>query len=99
MELSSQENVNASLASQGKALYNASCVACHQENGTGNQALGAPNLTDDIWLYQIPGETVRSSVQFTLNNGRAGNMPAWENILGAERVHILAGYVYNLRNQ
>lgn len=99
MELSSQENVNASLASQGKALYNASCVACHQENGTGNQALGAPNLTDDIWLYQIPGETVRSSVQFTLNNGRAGNMPAWENILGAEKVHILAGYVYNLRNQ
>ncbi|MEP4547115.1 MAG: cytochrome-c oxidase, cbb3-type subunit III [Saccharospirillum sp.] len=99
MQLSAQDNVNASLARQGEALYNASCVACHAENGTGNQALGAPNLTDNIWLYRIPGESVRDSVQYTLNNGRAGNMPAWQNILGEERVHILSGYVYDLSNQ
>jgi cytochrome c oxidase cbb3-type subunit 3 len=79
-------------------LYNASCVACHADDGTGNRSLGAPNLTDDIWLYQIPGESVRDSVQYTLNKGRSGNMPAWTNILGEERVHILAGYVYGMSN-
>jgi cytochrome c oxidase cbb3-type subunit 3 len=98
MRLSDQDNVNSSLARQGEALYNASCVACHADDGTGNQSLGAPNLTDDIWLYQIPGESVRDSVQYTLNKGRSGNMPAWTNILGEERVHILAGYVYGMSN-
>lgn len=99
MQLSSQDNVNSSLARQGEALYNASCVACHAADGSGNQSLGAPSLTDDIWLYQIPGESVRDSVQYTLNNGRSGNMPGWINILGEERVHILAGYVFGMSNE
>lgn len=96
MQLSDQDNVNANLASQGEALYNASCVACHGQDGTGNQALGAPNLTDNIWLYHIPGETLRDSVAYTLENGRSGQMPDWAGVLGEERVHILAGYVYGL---
>lgn len=96
MQLSGQDDVNSALASQGEALYNASCAACHGQDGTGNQALGAPNLTDDTWLYRIPGETLRQSVETTLENGRAGNMPAWKDILGEERVHILSGYVYSL---
>jgi len=98
MDLSDQGDVDQALASRGEALYNASCAACHGQDGTGNQALGAPNLTDDTWLYRIPGETLRQSVETTLENGRAGNMPAWESILGEERVHILSGYVYSLSN-
>lgn len=96
MELSNQDGVNANLAARGESLFNASCVACHGSDGTGNQALGAPDLTDNVWLYQIPGETVRTSVQYTLNEGRAGNMPAWQGILGEKRVHLLAGYVFGL---
>lgn len=96
MQLSSQDNVDAGLARQGQALFNASCVACHGSDGTGNQNIGAPNLTDDIWLYRIPGETLRASIQHTLEQGRAGQMPAWINVLGEERVHIVAGYVYSL---
>ena len=96
LEISGQDDVNAQLAAQGEVLFNASCVACHGQDGTGNTMLGAPNLTDNIWLYRIPGETLQQSIQTTLKNGRAGNMPAWKDILGEERVHILAGYVYSL---
>ena len=98
MDLSGQDDVVQALADRGEAIFNASCAACHGQDGTGNQALGAPNLTDDTWLYHIPGETLRQSVETTLENGRAGNMPAWKNILGEERAHIVAGYVYSLSN-
>lgn len=96
MQLSGQDDVDSNLARQGQALFNASCVACHSQDGTGNQALGAPNLTDNIWLYRIPGETLRASVQHTVEQGRSGRMPGWANVLGEERVHIIAGYVYSL---
>jgi len=99
MQLSGQDDINSNLASQGQALFNASCVACHSQDGTGNQALGAPNLTDEVWLYHIPGETLRDSVQYTLEHGRSGRMPDWANVLGEERVHIVAGYVYSLRQE
>lgn len=95
MQLSGH-SVDTALAARGEPLYNATCAACHGQDGTGNQMLGAPNLTNDIWLYQIPGETLRASIAFTLNEGRAGNMPAWRDFLGEERVHILAGYVYGM---
>lgn len=98
MQLSGQGEIDPALADRGESLFNASCVACHGQDGTGNQIMGAPNLTDDTWLYRIPGETLRQSVVTTLENGRAGNMPAWQGILGEERVHIVAGYVYSLSN-
>ena len=45
------QKADAELAAAGKARFQTICVACHGMDGTGNQALGAPNLTDDIWLY------------------------------------------------
>ena len=70
----------------------ATCVACHGPEGKGNQALGAPNLRDDIWLYGGDPDTIYQ----TLMQGRNGMMPAHRSILGEERAHILAAYVYSL---
>ncbi len=68
------------------------CSACHMPDGTGNQTLGAPNLTDDVWLYGSTIETIRT----TINEGRNGQMPAHGNLLGENRTKILAAYVYSL---
>lgn len=80
------------LVTQGKAIFEKNCVVCHGANGQGNQDVGAPNLTDNIWLYGGDRETVRT----TLRNGRAGVMPHWDNKLGNERIMLLAAYVYSL---
>ncbi len=74
----------------GKARF-AICAACHGEDGKGNQTIGAPNLTDDIWLYGGTEQAVRQ----TIVNGRHGVMPAhaW---LGEDKVRLLAAYVYSL---
>ncbi|WP_447555357.1 cytochrome-c oxidase, cbb3-type subunit III [Vreelandella sp. EE22] len=84
-------------AEGGEATYSSFCVACHAPNGTGNQALGAPNLTNDTWLYQAPGQSVADAVRQTLTDGRRGQMPAQAPFIGAERVHLVAAYVYSLR--
>ncbi|QJQ96800.1 MULTISPECIES: cytochrome-c oxidase, cbb3-type subunit III [Halomonadaceae] len=84
-------------ASQGQTIFAASCAACHGAEGQGNQALGAPNLTNDIWLYQAPGQSVADSVRQTLRNGRNGHMPAQAAYIGEDRVHLVAAYVYSLR--
>jgi cytochrome c oxidase cbb3-type subunit 3 len=55
------------------------------------QALGAPNLTDNIWLYG--GSPLQ--IQQTVRGGRNGEMPAWGERLGAAKVHLLAAYVYS----
>ncbi|MEJ2602814.1 MAG: cytochrome-c oxidase, cbb3-type subunit III [Gammaproteobacteria bacterium] len=68
------------------------CAACHGPNGRGNQALGAPNLADDIWLYGGSREAIIE----TIVQGRQGVMPAHEDLLGENRVHVLAAYVYSL---
>jgi cytochrome c oxidase cbb3-type subunit III len=81
------------LAAAGMAHYNSICVACHGTDGKGNAMLGAPDLTNDIWLY---GKSVEE-VGFTVRNGRAGNMPAHAGILGTEKAAIVAGYVNGLR--
>ncbi|SFU84014.1 cytochrome-c oxidase, cbb3-type subunit III [Halomonas korlensis] len=86
-------------AEQGAAVYASVCAACHMPDGTGNQALGAPNLTNDTWLYQAPGQSVADSVRQTLRNGRNGHMPAQAAYIGEERVHLVAAYVYSLRLQ
>ena len=76
----------------GQAQYNTLCVACHGVEGTGNPMLGAPNLTNDIWLYGGSAD----EIAFTLTNGRNGNMPAFAEVLDEEKIHILAGYVNSL---
>jgi Cytochrome c, mono- and diheme variants len=59
-------------------------------------ALGAPNLTDDVWLYKQPNLTVIESVKLTLRHGRQGVMPAQLPRLGEDKVHLLTAYVYSL---
>ncbi|MDV2856921.1 cytochrome-c oxidase, cbb3-type subunit III [Oceanimonas sp. CAM02] len=81
-------------AQKGQARFGI-CAGCHGVDGKGNPALGAPNLTDNIWLY---GGS-RAAVEDSIRNGRAGVMPAWNDILGEDKVHLLASYVYSLSNE
>jgi len=76
----------------GKKVFSATCSACHSADGTGNTLLGAPNLTDDNWVYG----SSQLQVMYTVRNGRNGIMPAFEHILGNEKVHLLATYIYSL---
>ncbi|ARU29992.1 cytochrome-c oxidase, cbb3-type subunit III [Cellvibrio sp. PSBB006] len=91
LQMSGQEH-DAAKAELGAKLFNQNCVACHGVDGKGNQALGAPNLTDDIWLYGGEPQDIRA----TLRNGRNGVMPAQQELLKADRIHLLAAYVYSL---
>jgi cytochrome c oxidase cbb3-type subunit 3 len=79
-------------AAKGAPLFAQACAACHMADGTGNEMVGAPNLTDNIWLY---GGS-EGKINFTIEHGRAGVMPAWKEILGEDKVHVLSGYVYSL---
>ncbi len=87
-------DVNAELAEQGKAKFDMFCVGCHMPEGTGNTAMGAPNLTDNIWLYGGTAKAIKTSIAM----GRAGRMPAHAEFLGEAKVHILAAYIYSLSN-
>ncbi|MGA2549175.1 MAG: cytochrome-c oxidase, cbb3-type subunit III [Burkholderiaceae bacterium] len=80
-------------AALGKPKFEV-CAACHGADGKGNQALGAPDLSDQVWLFGGDVETIMQ----TVNNGRESVMPAHEEILGPDRVHLLAAYVWSLSN-
>ncbi len=82
-------------AEAGKAKFETFCAACHLPTGTGNPALGAPNLTDKVWLY---GGSPKSIAK-TITGGRNGQMPAHKDFLGEDKVHLLAAYVYSLSQQ
>jgi cytochrome c oxidase cbb3-type subunit 3 len=77
------------LAAAGKARFTTICAACHGVDGKGNIALGAPNLTDGIWLY---GGTLEDVIA-TVTNGRSGKMPAWGPILGNDRARLVEAWV------
>lgn len=94
LKISGNEH-NAEMAENGEVIFTQMCSACHGTDGTGNISLGAPNLTNNIWLYDNPEQDLKRDIITTLNNGRAGNMPAWEPILGKEKAHLLAGYIYS----
>jgi len=83
---------DAAQAAKGKEQFMTICVACHGPDGKGNQALGAPNLTDDIWLYGSAPATIEEG----LRKGRNGQMPAHADILGPAKAHVVAAYVYSL---
>jgi cytochrome c oxidase cbb3-type subunit 3 len=83
---------DAGLATRGKALFAANCAACHGADGTGNQMLGAPNLTDSNWLFGSSLQTIEQ----TIEQGRNGHMPAQKGNLSADKIHVLAAYVYGL---
>jgi cytochrome c oxidase cbb3-type subunit 3 len=84
--------VDEGLASAGKARFEQVCAACHTPAGTGNPALGAPNLTDGTWLYGSSAQTIKETVA----KGRQGVMPPHRDFLGEDKVHLLAAYVYSL---
>jgi len=88
----SGRNVDTEAAARGGKQFATFCAACHGADGTGNQALGAPNLTDNIWLYG--GSKAR--IMETIAKGRNGIMPAHADFLGKDKVHLLAAYVYSL---
>ena len=79
-------------AAAGAKIFADNCASCHGEQGKGNQELGAPNLTDKIWLY---GSDEATLVE-TITNGRAGVMPAWVGRLDPTTVKALAVYVHSL---
>lgn len=77
---------------EGKARFMTMCTACHGADGTGNQAVGAPNLTDKIWLYGSSANDIRE----TITNGRTNHMPPHLERLGETKVRLLAAYVLSL---
>ncbi len=84
---------DAAKAKLGKAKF-AACAACHGEDGKGMQAMGAPNLTDKIWLY---GSSIDAIVE-GINKGRKNLMPAYNGIIDEDKLHLLAAYVWSLSN-
>ena len=82
---------NSVAAELGKAKFVA-CAACHGPDGKGNQALGAPNLTDKVWLHGWGEQAIITIV----TNGKSNMMPAQAARLSPEQIHVLAGYVWNL---
>ncbi len=79
-------------AAAGAKIFADNCVACHGEGGKGNQEVGAPNLTDKIWLYGSDEATIIE----TVTNGRGGVMPAWEGRLDPATIKVMAVYVHSL---
>lgn len=76
----------------GKTIFAANCAVCHGEGGKGNRDLGAPDLTDKIWLYGSDEATIVEGI----TNGRAGVMPAWTGRLDPVTIKSLAVYVHTL---
>jgi cytochrome c oxidase cbb3-type subunit 3 len=94
---------NDAAAAAGKEKFTTICAACHGPDGKGNQAIGAPNLTDNIWIY---GSSEAVMIE-TVTKGRGTNtlspgqsvMPAWKETLGPAKVHLVAAYVWSLSNK
>ncbi|MFO1214943.1 MAG: cytochrome-c oxidase, cbb3-type subunit III [Burkholderiaceae bacterium] len=82
---------NSAAAQLGKPKF-VVCAACHGPEGKGNPALGAPNLTDKVWLHGW-GEAAIASI---INSGKTNVMPAFGERLSAEQIHVLAAYVWSL---
>jgi cytochrome c oxidase cbb3-type subunit III len=79
-------------AKAGAKIFAENCAACHGDNAKGNPDVGAPNLTDQIWLYGSDEATLIE----TITNGRSGVMPAWEGRLDPVTIKAMAVYVHSL---
>jgi cytochrome c oxidase cbb3-type subunit 3 len=79
-------------ATAGAKIFAENCAACHGDAGKGNEELGAPNLTDKIWLYGSDEPTIIE----TITNGRSGVMPAWVGRLDPATIKAMAVYVHSL---
>jgi cytochrome c oxidase cbb3-type subunit 3 len=91
LSLSNRADLDQTLVDAGKAR-SITCKACHGQDGKGNQMIGAPNLTDQVWLY---GGTNKALTE-TLKYGRNGVMPAFNVTLGKKKIHLVTAYVYSL---
>jgi len=78
--------------SAGSTIFADNCAPCHGDNGKGNKDLGAPDLTDKVWLYGSEEATIID----TITNSRAGVMPAWAGRLDAATINALAVYIHTL---
>lgn len=82
----------ADLAKAGAAKFQMLCVACHGPDGKGNIVIGAPNLTDDVWLFGAN----TAQIGETISKGRQNTMPAHLPLLGPDRVRLMAAYVMSM---
>ncbi|MFA7350335.1 MAG: cytochrome-c oxidase, cbb3-type subunit III [Methylotenera sp.] len=89
----SNSNHDAARAELGKEKF-AICAACHGADGKGNQAIGALNLTDDVWLHGAGEAAIIKRINVGINN----QMPAQESKFSPEQIHVLAAYVWGLSN-
>jgi cytochrome c oxidase cbb3-type subunit 3 len=76
----------------GRQVFLTTCAACHGQDAKGNQEVGAPNLTDNYWIY---GGDIGTIIT-TIHGGREGHMPTWDERLTPAQIKILATYVYSL---
>lgn len=86
---------DAEAAARGQTQFQALCTACHGADAKGLPILGAPDLTDNVWLYGGSFEKVAHSIR----NGRNGVMPAHKDLLSDEKIHLITAYVYSLSNK
>lgn len=82
-------STDTTLAAAGQVHFQTICAACHGPEGKGNPLLGAPNLTDNVWLY---GSDF-ASIGETIRNGRNGKMPAHRDLIGEDRARLVAAWV------
>lgn len=88
------ESHDSAAAAAGERVFNQNCVACHGADGTGNQMLGAPNLTSGEWKWGGSQEDVIA----TIAHGRQGHMPSWQARLSETEIHLLAAWVLSHDN-
>lgn len=91
LALSNREH-DAASAERAQPQFASLCAACHMPDGTGMHALGAPNLTNDTWLYGGSFE----QIAHTLRHGRFGVMPAFTGLLSEDQIHLVTAYVMSL---
>ncbi|MDF1803784.1 cytochrome-c oxidase, cbb3-type subunit III [Thalassovita sp.] len=84
--------MDASMVAEGAVVFEENCAACHMEDGTGDRAQGAPNLTDAIWLYGGDYATLKETVA----NSRSGVMPNWNTRLTEAQIRAVSTYVHQL---
>ena len=91
LKLNGRETNNAD-ALLGEEKFKQLCVGCHGVDAKGNQMMGAPNLTDNIWLYGGSLVTIKE----TLTKGRNGKKPAHKTLLSEDKIHVVSAYIYSL---
>ncbi|MCZ6733896.1 MAG: cytochrome-c oxidase, cbb3-type subunit III [Gammaproteobacteria bacterium] len=95
LKLSGRHQVDRNVARAGEEKFKQLCVSCHGPEGKGNPTLGAPNLTDNVWLYGGSQLAVMQSI----SQGRRGWMPAHKDRLDEASTHLLTAYVFGLSRQ